>query len=206
MASADEFHELGAGLYFWQTYEPAVKTDLSCAAIRSGDDWFFIDPIPLAADALLELTGQNVRGGAILLTSGNHERAAAAFRDRFAVPIVAHAEAATEFTLSVDRLVADGDEPFVGITVIALPGAAAGEVAYLHPATGTLALGDALIHLDTHGGLGPLPAKYCRDSRGLRKALAHLLDFRFERMTFAHGTPILTKARARLESLLASLV
>lgn len=203
MASADEFHDLGGGLYFWQTYEPAVKTDLSCAALRTGDDWFFIDPIPLAADALHELTGDKVRGGAILLTNGNHERAAAAFRDRFALPVLAHAEAAAEFTLAVDRLVANGDEPFAGISVIALPGAAAGEVAYLHAASGTLGLGDALIHLGSHG-FGPLPPKYCRDSRGLLKSLAHLRDVHFERMTFAHGTPILTKARARLASLLAS--
>lgn len=204
MAAADEFHDLGAGLYFWQAYELAVKTDLSCAAIRSGDQWYFVDPIPLAADARQELTGDSVRGGAILLTNGNHERAAAAFRDRFALPVLAPADAIAEFTIPVDRLVADGDELFGEITVIALPGAATGEVAYLHAASGTLCLGDALIHLDSHG-FGPLPAKYCRDSRGLHKALARLLDHRFERMTFAHGTPILTKARARLESLLASL-
>ena len=204
MASADETHDLGAGLYFWQVHEPAVKTELSCAAIRSGTLWYFIDPIPLAAGALQELIGDGVRAGAILLTNGNHQRAAAAFRDRFALPVVAHSDAAAEFTIPVDRLVVEGDQLCDEITVIALPGAAAGEVAYLHAGSGTMCVGDALIHLYSHG-FAPLPAKYCRDSRALRPALARLLDYRFERMTFAHGMPIVAKARTRLESLLASL-
>ena len=204
MAAADEFQDLGAGLYFWQAYAPAVKTDLSCVAIRTGDQWLFIDPIPLAADALKELTGNGMVRGAILLTNGNHERSAGQFRDRFALPVFAHANAVAEFSLTVDHQVAGGERLFDAIDVIALPGAASGEVAYLHSASGTLCLGDALIHVEPNG-FAPLPAKYCRDVRALRAALTRLLDYRFERMTFAHGTPILTRARTRLETLLDSL-
>lgn len=203
MASANEFQDLGGGVFFWQAFEPAVKTDLASVAIHAGDNWFFMDPIPLAASALKELTAGGVRGGAILLTNGNHERAAREFRDRFKLPVLALAEAAAEFSFPIDRAVEDGENISDQFTVIALPGAAAGEVAYLHHPSGTLSIGDALIHLDSHGFI-PLPAKYCRDSRGLRKSLARLLDYSFVRLTFAHGTPLSSHARSRLESLLAS--
>jgi len=204
MASADEFHDLGGGRFFWQAYDPAVKTDVTCTAFRADHDWFFVDPIALAAPALEELTGSRVRSGAILLTNANHERAAAAFHDQFRLPIVGHADTAPEITVALDRTIGDGDILFGQFAVIALPGAGTGEVAYLHAASGTLCVGDALIHLDPLG-FAPLPAKYCRDARGLRAALPRLLEHSFDQMTFAHGTPILSQARARLAALIASL-
>ena len=36
MIAADECHDLGAGRFFWQVYEPAVKTDLTCTAFHAG--------------------------------------------------------------------------------------------------------------------------------------------------------------------------
>jgi glyoxylase-like metal-dependent hydrolase (beta-lactamase superfamily II) len=204
MPSADEFHDLGGGRYFWQYYEPSVKTDLSCTAIHAGRNWFFVDPIPLARPALEELAGADFGGGAVLLTNGNHKRAAAAFRDRFRVPILGHPEAAAHITIALDRVVADGDILFGQFEVIALPGAAAGEVAYLHAESGMLCVGDALIHLDPLG-FAPLPAKYCGDACQLLGGLRRLLDHPFDQMTFAHGTPILSNARARLAALMDSL-
>jgi len=74
MPAADEFQELGGGRFFWQVYDPAVKTDVTCTAFRAGREWFFVDPIPLAASALDELASEDAGGGAILLTNANHER------------------------------------------------------------------------------------------------------------------------------------
>jgi glyoxylase-like metal-dependent hydrolase (beta-lactamase superfamily II) len=204
MPAADEFQDLGEGRFFWQAFAPAVKTDLTCAAFHVGRDWFFVDPIPLASPALDELAGRDVGEGAVLLTNGNHERAAAEFRDRFRVPVIGHADTAPEITIALDRVVGDGDILFGQFEVIALPGAVAGEVAYLHAASGTLCVGDALIHLEPLGFV-PLPAKYCRNARDLRAALPRLLDHAFDQITFAHGTPILVNARARLASLIDSL-
>ena len=36
----------------------------------------------------------------------------------------------------------------------------------------------------------------------MRKSLRRLLDYRFERILFAHGMPILERGRSRLEQLL----
>jgi hypothetical protein len=64
-------------------------------------------------------------------------------------------------------------------------------------------MGDALINFEPHG-FALLPAKYCRDSKLMRQSLPRLLERPFERMLFAHGTPILSGAHTRLEQLLAA--
>jgi hypothetical protein len=106
--------------------------------------------------------------------------------------------------LPVATWVQDGDTLAPGLTVIAIEGGAAGESA-LHLADhgGTIVVGDALINFDPLG-FALLPPKYCLDPKLMRRSLAKLLDFVFERMLFAHGTPILSGARARVEKLLAT--
>jgi glyoxylase-like metal-dependent hydrolase (beta-lactamase superfamily II) len=97
----------------------------------------------------------------------------------------------------------DKEEIEPGLRAVAIEGAPAGEIALYYEADGgTMVVGDALINFDPHG-FGLLPAKYCRDYKLMRRSLPKLLDYAFERMLFAHGTPILSSARERLEKLLA---
>lgn len=159
----------------------------------------FIDPIPLAKSALSELVA-DAPPLAIILTSGNHARAAVEYRSRFSIPIYAHLEAVPELGFPVDHVVADEEVVLDTFTAIALPGAAPGEIA-LH-GDGVLHMGDALIHLPPLG-FSLLPEKYCRDAAELRRSLGKLLRFPFEVLTFAHGLPIVLHARQRLAQLLA---
>lgn len=196
---AQEFQIVTPSLAVWQTYEPAVKCDLSCCARRFGNDLVFIDPIPLAKAALAELIADATPIG-IVLTNGNHARAAAEFRDRFSTPILAHAAAAAELGLPIDQPLAEGDTALGHLAVVEIAGAPPGEIA-LH--AGAIAhAGDALIHLEPLG-FTLLPEKYCADAREMRRALGKLLRFDFEVLTFAHGLPLVSQARRRLENLLA---
>ncbi len=199
MASADEIHEVRPGLFFWQAYEPAVKVDLSCCARQTAEGLVFIDPIPLTKSAERELLA-HAAPRAIILTSGNHARAAASYRQRHSIPIFAHADAEPELGLKIDHPLSDEETLFGEFNIVTLPGAAPGEIALF--AAGTLHLGDALIHLPSHP-FGPLPDKYCSDPRELRRSLGKLLRFPFEVLTFAHGLPIVAHARQRLAQLLA---
>ena len=199
MPRADEFQQVTDGLYFWQAYDPAVKVDLSSCARRTARGLVFIDPIPLARAALAELC-EVAAPAAIILTNGNHARAAAEYRKRFSIPILAHAAAGAELGISVDQEIADGETVLDEITVTALPGAAPGEIA-LHTG-GALHVGDALIHLAPHG-FALLPEKYCADAKEMRASLGKLLRFPFEVLTFAHGLPLVFHARQRPVQLLA---
>ena len=137
---------------------------------------------------------------AIVLTNGNHERAARGLRERFQIPAYAHRDALAELGEWVDRTLEDGEALMDELTVVALPGASPGEIA-LH-GTDALHVGDALIHLPPLG-LSYLPDKYCSDPRELRRSLGKLLRFPFDTLTFAHGRPVVTQARQRLSELLA---
>jgi glyoxylase-like metal-dependent hydrolase (beta-lactamase superfamily II) len=199
MRPAQEFQFVTPDLAFWQAYEPAVKCDLSCCARRAGSQIVFVDPIPLATDALEELAAL-ATPSAIVLTNGNHARAAEKFRALFSIPILAHADAVSELGLSVDEELAEGAVVADALSVIALPGAAPGEIALC--GGGVMHVGDALIHIPPPG-FAPLPEKYCADPRELRRSLGKLLRSEFEILTFAHGLPLVSQARRRLENLLA---
>ena len=196
---AEEFQVVTPTLAVWQAYAPAVKCDLSCCARRFGNDLVFIDPVPLAKGALAELTA-DARPIAIVLTNGNHARAAAEFRDRFSIPVLAHGAAAEEQGIAIDQPLAEGDTALGHLVVVEIEGAPPGEIA-LH-ADGIAHVGDALINLDPMG-FTTLPEKYCADAREMRRALGNLLRFDFELLTFAHGLPLVSQARRRLEKLLA---
>jgi len=198
VATAAEFQRVTRELFHWQAYEPAVKCDLSACAVATADGLVFVDPFPLAEPALSELATA-AKPLAVLVTSGNHARAADEFRQRFDVPICATEAAAAELTIKVDRVIADGEIAPGGMRVIGLPSAGPGEVAYV--GNGVAFIGDALIHLSSHG-FALLPAKYCGDAARLPNDLRKLLSYDFHILTFAHGAPLTEHARQRLETLL----
>jgi glyoxylase-like metal-dependent hydrolase (beta-lactamase superfamily II) len=102
------------------------------------------------------------------------------------------------------RKVTDGETICDGLQVITTEGAVPGEIG-LHyaPNGGTLIIGDALINFESYG-FTFLPAKYCSKQRQMRQSLRKLLDYKAERMLFAHGTPILSQATQRLQGLFNS--
>lgn len=200
MTAASEIQQVSEDVLFWQAYEPEVKSDLCSCAVRGRDGWVIIDPIPLARAALHELS-EMVEPVAIVLTNGNHARAAAEYRSRCDVPVLAHADAVADLEIAVDEQIEEGSTVAGNLSVIALPGAGAGEIA-LYSSGRSLHLGDALINLEPYG-FTFLPDKYCRDPKQMRQSLAKLTSLEFSLVTFAHGLPLVAQAKARLSQLLA---
>ena len=92
MAVAADFHAVTPSLFAWEAYEPAVKCELSSCALDTDDGLIFIDPIDLA-DAALERLLHGRNPAAIILTNGNHTRAAAMLRDSLSVKVLASRDA-----------------------------------------------------------------------------------------------------------------
>ena len=200
MISADEIQQVRDGLWFWQRFQPSVKVDCSSCAVRLGTKLILVDPIPLDAGALGELR-QLGEPAAIIATNGNHDRAVVELRAKLGVPVFAHAAAVSALGIDVDRALHDREVLFDSLEVIEIPGAGPGEIV-LHDARGWLIIGDALTNLEPTG-LALLPAKYCESAKEMRVSLGKLLRFPSDVLTFAHGLPVVTRARHRLESLLA---
>jgi glyoxylase-like metal-dependent hydrolase (beta-lactamase superfamily II) len=203
MAPADEIALIGAGVYFWQAYAPAVKADLCSSALATPKGLFLVDPIALKPESLAEITvGQKIAG--VVVTNENHERAALQYAQEFGVPVFADPAVPEAGTWPRLQSLSTAGLDCPGLAAISLPGAPAGETALHYSENGgTLIIGDALINLEPYGFV-PLPAKYCADDQLMHESLKQLLDYRLERILFAHGTPIVAKAHSRLEQLLAS--
>jgi hypothetical protein len=202
MPRAQEVDEVSPGILVWQAYDPKSKADLFSTALTTHAGIYVVDPIPLASDGLRSLRAQPKAAG-IFVTNVNHVRAAAEFARALSLPIFAHGELIGTPDFPQVMAVQDGELLSRGLTAVALDGGPAGEMALHYDDNGgTIVLGDALINFEPHG-FGVLPSKYCQDAGLLRQSLTKLLNYGFERMLFAHGTPILFGARAHLEQLLA---
>ena len=203
MARAQELEPIVPGISIWQVYEPAVKAELFSTALTTDSGTYLVDPIPLAADSLAALRARGETIG-IFVTNANHDRAAAKFARDFSVPTYAHYTLGGKIEFADVIGVKDGQTLAGGLTVIAVDGGAVGEMAlHCFQDGGTMVMGDALINFEPHG-FGLLPSKYCLDPKLMRRSLRKLLDYPFARIFFAHGIPILSGARGKVEQLLAS--
>jgi metallo-beta-lactamase superfamily protein len=203
MPVAQELDRVAPGIFIWQFYDPAVKADLFSTALETASGMFLIDPIPLEAGAQANLGSLgNVSG--IVVTNENHDRAAGQFASRFSVPIYLHAALRDAVPLSPTIQLADKGVFSPGLTAVEIEGGPLGEIAIHYEGDGgSLVVGDALINFEPYG-FALLPAKYCSDFKLMRRSLPKLLDYAFERILFAHGTPILSGARERVAQLLTA--
>ena len=205
MPRAQELDEVSPGIFVWQAYDSKVKADLFSTALETEAGACIVDPIPLAWGALLTLQAHHPKTAGIFVTNANHARAAADFARTFSAPLYVHDELRGSPDFLPALGVQDGEEFSRGLTAVAIDGGGAGEMALHHNDNGgTMVVGDALINFEPRG-FGLLPAKYCLHPKRMRQSLEKLLDYAFERILFAHGTPILSDARRRLEHLLAEI-
>lgn len=201
MNPAPDLAPLSPGLFIWQGYDAAVRSELFSSALRLRSGIFLVDPIPLADSALRDLEQFGPVGG-IIVTNSNHHRASLELAQRFAIPIFAHAAAFPDQKPAAYQEISEGSEIDGGLQVISIDGAPAGEVALYYPGDrGTLIVGDALINFDPYG-FALLPPKYCTDAKEMKRSLGKLLAYQADRILFAHGNPIITGASARLRRLL----
>jgi glyoxylase-like metal-dependent hydrolase (beta-lactamase superfamily II) len=201
MPGAAELERVTADSYIWQVFDPKAKTDLFSTAIVTPHGTFIVDPVPLTEPALA-LLGQLGPIVGIIVTNCNHERASAEFAQRFSAPLFARRDSLSAETPSGFTAIGDGDRICEALDVVVIDGAAPGEIALSHPVSeGVLIVGDALINFYPHG-FSFLPKKYCSNEKEMQRSLRKLLAHKSERMFFAHGTPILSQATARLRQLL----
>jgi glyoxylase-like metal-dependent hydrolase (beta-lactamase superfamily II) len=201
-SQAAEFQMLSDAVCVWSVYEPSVKCEIGCTALKAGSGWVVIDPVPLSEAAWEELLAEAPLR-AILLTNGNHVRDAANLCKRHQVPVVTAPDTRRDITELRPEVTLLPGELLYGIQAIPIPGATPGETAFFSN-TGVLVLGDAVINLNTDRDLELLPEKYCTDAKQNRESLRKLLAFDFHTLTMAHGMPITRHARIKLAALLDS--
>jgi len=188
-------------VYRWSAYSPAHRVELTSHAVRTSTGIVIFDPLPMTAPQMDSLVAHS--RPTIVLTNGNHTRAAALWHERFRAPIHAPADVALEFRIEylVTRRGASRARFPGDWETILLPGGAPGETAFFLASQSLMVFGDAVVQLPGRG-LELLPDKYCENPAQLRASLAGLLNRAFTTALMAHGNPVLADAHARLRALL----
>ena len=203
MSPASDFDRIAPHLALWHAYDPAVKADLYSTCVLTPRGAYLVDPIPLRSEAIDELLGLT-RVVGIIVTSGNHLRAANQFAKQFSVSVFTRRGAFPDKMRTQCRELGDGEHICDELRVTGIEGAGPGEIALYYAAgKGTLIVGDALINFEPYG-FTFLPAKYCSNEKEMRRSLRKLFNYKADRMLFAHGLPILSGASDRLQALLDS--
>jgi glyoxylase-like metal-dependent hydrolase (beta-lactamase superfamily II) len=201
-AASCELVPVANAIFLWQKYDPAIKAELfSTALVTANQTVVIVDPTQLPKAQLDLLLNQRPLS-AIVITNSNHHRDALWYSKQLSAPIFAHRCTFSDQEPAPVISVAQDDRVVEELKVIEIDGAALGEIALYHSSNGgTLIIGDALINFAPYG-FAFLPRKYCTNQKQLRRSLRKLLDYDAERIFFAHGAPILSRATARLRQLL----
>jgi len=200
VAPAGKVAHVSASLASWSVHEPAIRTDVTATAALTADGWWIVDPVPIRSATLKRLLGDRMVIG-ILLTNENHERSAHALAGSLRVQVHAHEATRGRMEREPDHFFRDGTTLRGGLRVVHLPGASKGESAFVDDGNRAILVGDSLINLK-ETGFTFLPDKYCENPSQMKKSLGRLLDFEFSVLTFAHGPPLASKAKQRLQELL----
>ena len=198
-----EIDRICRSLVSWHRYAPDVKADLFSTAVISNAGAYLIDAIDISFDDLRSAISP-ASIAAVVVTNENHARVSGELAAAFSVPLYTHAATRAALRMHAATCIADGEQFAPGLRAIAIEGAPAGEIAiHAEPDGGSLIIGDALINMGSYG-FTFLPAKYCTNHKQMRRSLRKLLNCDFERIVFAHGSPIVVRAKERLTQLLES--
>ena len=185
----------------WSAWQPDRGLAFNSYLFEREGGCVAVDPLPLDESSIEQI--ERLGGIAtVVLTNRDHERAAAAIRERFGARIVASEAEVALFEVSIDATFQDRDEVFSGAFALALPhGKTPGEVALHFPNERAAVVGDALLGVPA-GSLDLLPDEKLQDSKrfvfGLRRLWAQQLDT----LLLADGQPIFGGADAAIGALL----
>jgi hypothetical protein len=195
-------HEVLPGVLHWTTFHEGIRQPVHSHFFVEGSALFD----PRVPDEGIDEVARHGRPDTVLLSNRHHLRHAEAFADAFDCRIKAQREGLHEFAGGPDVQPFDfGDEVAPGVTALEVGALTPEDTAFhLHTGPGVLLFADALIR-DEDGDLAYVPDPLMGDDpdtvrAGLTAALERLLSRDFDALLFAHGDPVPTGGKARLEA------
>ena len=188
-------------MYCWSVFNEQRQIDFNGHLWVRREGNVLIDPVPMSESDLRQL---DRLGGAalIVLTNADHEREAAFFRERNRAEVVVHSEDADALSVSVERMVEDGEEIVPGLEGIHLRyGKSPGELALYWPERKLLLAGDLVVGAPL-GRVSLLMDEKLADPPRAALELRKVLARPFEALLVGDGHSIMHGAR---EEVLACL-
>jgi hypothetical protein len=193
-------NEILPGLFHWSVVHDRIKIRVHSHYVETAAA--LIDP--MVPEAGLDSFEPARLPEVILLTNRHHYRHSARFVEAFGCPVLCHEAGLHEFESGPEvQPFSFGDEVARGIVALEVDAICPEETAfYLNSLDGVLSVADGVIRA-RGGRLSFVPDYLLGDDpepvkEGLRAAYRRLLDYEFENLLFAHGSPIVGGAKATL--------
>jgi glyoxylase-like metal-dependent hydrolase (beta-lactamase superfamily II) len=188
----------------WSVLSPDKGYAFNGYAVSTEDGKVLIDPPQPgedgwdAVDLLAPFAG-------VWITNRNHSRAAAAFRERYALTVWAHEADADPLQAGADRTVL-GDERLSGdIGLIHVPGKSPGEIAFHLPRSRALVVGDLVIGVPP-GELSTYPDEVIDDREELHRSAGRLLEYDFDALLLCDGEPLPSGGKEKLREFVEAAI
>ena len=185
-------------LFCWSVFHEVRQLDFNGHLWVRAEGNVLVDPVPMIESDLAQLDSL---GGAavIVVTNRDHQREAAAFRERTGARIVVHASDAPLLECAVDDRLADGDEIVPGLIAVHMGtgGKSPGEIALYWPDRGMVLAGDLVVGAPV-GRLSLLMDDKLEDPGAAALASRKLLALDFDTMLVGDGHSIVGGAREHL--------
>jgi hypothetical protein len=194
---AEHAEEVVPGVWHWQVHDERIDFVSTAHAVSAPEGTVFIDPVPLAPEALASLGDVTT----VCLTAGTHQRSAWRYRREFGAAVYAPA-LSKEIDEEPDARYGDGDELPGGLRAVFTPGAGTTQHTFILERHGGVAfVPDLLTHLPERG-LRMVQTRYMHDPAQARRSIRKLLDLPFSILCLAHGTPMTDDPKSAIRKLL----
>lgn len=199
-SSANRIEEILPGVWHWWVADDRIGGLRSESyALAASDRLVLVDPLPVDESKLTALGEVE----AIVLTAGNHQRAAWRMRRSFKCPVHAPRHA---FGLedAADYAYSGGDLLPGELVAFHAPGPVESMHALWHAPSNIVFLSDLLSH-DDSGGVRFVPSQWQDEPWRTRDSVRRLAEtLPLHALGFGHGKPIVGHARQVLERALAN--
>jgi len=177
-----------SGTFLWSAWQPDRNIFFNSCFIETPEGNLIVDPLPLNESDAAEI---DARGGAawVIITNRDHQRDAENVARRFTAKIAASALDADEMSISVDRLLSDGDV-IATARVIGLEGMKTpGEFALFFSDRSMVLAGDALWG-DPAGSVRLMPDEKLADPVQAARSLGKVRALSPKHVLLGDGAPI----------------
>ena len=187
------------GVATWSRWQADRSMFFNAWFVTGDSGNFVVDPLEPDADDLAFVDERGL--AAVVVTNRDHERAAAAFAQRYGVQVIASLPDASEMSVPVGRTVAPGETVF-GWRVIGFDGLkTAGEFALFHPASRSAITGDALWGVPA-GAVRLMPDEKLADPARAALSVRALLAVNVQHLLVGDGMPVFDRGWETLNAML----